>query len=307
MRILEDGSVLSSAVPVATKKNSSHRNLFGIYRGVIIRAVYPDDPNNTTKERMEYVVKVRGQTYPNAINVREAGGIYNYRERIRKGIEKSSSGVVSKGTFDELLDGEHVYVAFLEGHGNSPLIIGASEHKQHPKYKKPTSADGLFDVYEFNGVEVKIDKDGNYTITNLGQKDKDGKIINPDAVGTFFKIGSAGDIELNNGASKITITPDGIVVQDEFGNKIELKDGELNISAVAKVSVTAPDTAEFKGTAGTNLGDASSPTKVDGQTVALAGGGLPVARINDICIGTGNLGAPVISRIIAGSTKVSSS
>ena len=61
-----------------------------------------------------------------------------------------------------------------------------------------------------------------------------------------------------------------------------------------------------KGTGGTNVGDSGSPTMVDGQTVALAGGGAPIARIGDMVIGTGNLGAPVISQIIQGSPKVTS-
>ena len=92
MRYKRDGSPISSAVPVSPKKDNPNRNMFGIYRGIIIRVVYPDDPKNTAGDRMQYVVKVKGQEYPNAINLRESGGIYNYEERVRKGVEKSSSG-----------------------------------------------------------------------------------------------------------------------------------------------------------------------------------------------------------------------
>jgi hypothetical protein len=311
---LPDGSVISSSVPRTQKKEQEHRRMYGIYRGLILRSVYPDDPNNSTKERMEYVVKVRGQVYSNAINLREAGGIYNYKERIRKGVEKSASGQISESTFDELLDGEHVFVAFLEGYGNAPIILGGSEHPQHAKYKKPVLADGLFDVYEFNGVEIKIDNDGNYTITNTGKKDKDGNILNPDAVGTFFKIGSDGHIELNNGASKIKISNDGILIQDEFGNTVEMKDGEVSIVSSGKVNLTAPDDVSLQsdgqatlvGQAGTDVGSGSSTTNVNGQQVNLAGGGLGVARLNDTAVGIGNLGGYVISRIFKASQKVKS-
>ena len=297
-RYMPDGSPLSSAVPVAKKNEREHRQMFGIFRGIIVRAVYPDDPKNITKDRMEYVVKVRGQEYPNAICMREAGGIYNYQERVRKGIERSESNQITKGTYDELLDGEHVWVAFIEGYGNAPLILGGSEHPLHGKYKKLKSSDGLKEVKEFNGVEISIDKDGNYAIENVGLKNAEGAIQNPQGVGAKFTIQSDGTIEMNNGA-KIKLSSDGILISDQFNNQIELKDGEINVTATGKMTA--------KGSTETDVGDPASPTKVDGQTVALAGGGLAVARINDMTVGTGNLGSPVISRIISGSMKVSSS
>lgn len=320
MKYMNNGAPIPSSVPTSKSKEREHKNLFGIFRGIIIRAVYPDDPANTIKTRMEYVVKVRGQEYPNAINIRESGGIYNYRERVRKGTEKSESNQLNAGTFDELLDGEHVYVAFLEGYAASPLILGAAEHPLHSKYKKPSSADGVFEVTEFNGVEISIDKESNYLIKHLGMKDKDGNITNPNAVDTFFKINSNGDIELNNGA-KILMDDNGIIVEDQFQNKIEMKDGQVNIhvngdanvgvtgnanlNVGGDASVSADGKATFKGAGGTDLGESGSETNVNGSLVKLAGGGVGVARIGDMVVGTGNHGAPVISTIISGSTKVS--
>lgn len=63
-------------------------------------------------------------------------------------------------------------------------------------------------------------------------------------------------------------------------------------------------TAILKGKSKTEIGSGSSPTEVQGSIVNLAGGGAPVAKVGSQAIGTGNQGAPVISTIIDGSTKV---
>ena len=63
-------------------------------------------------------------------------------------------------------------------------------------------------------------------------------------------------------------------------------------------------TATLKGKSGTEIGSPSSPTKIDGATVAIAGGAFPAARMMSQSIGVGNDGAPVSSIIVDGATKV---
>ena len=62
--------------------------------------------------------------------------------------------------------------------------------------------------------------------------------------------------------------------------------------------------ATFSGKGGTILGDSGSQTAVDGSLVLLAGGGSAVALLGSQCMGTGNLGVPVVSNIVEGSSKV---
>jgi hypothetical protein len=192
-----DGGVIPSGIPIGDRGSREHRSMFGLYRGVVLNVLYPEDPQNSSGDRIEYVVRVRGQIYPNAINATDAGGIYNYREKVRKSAEKSFSGKLESGTYDENIDGEHVYVMFLEGHGNVPIIVGASEHPKKATYKKKKRADGRFDVNEFNGIEFLIDKDSNYTIKHVGRKDPSGKILNQAAVDSQIKMSKEGDIEFN--------------------------------------------------------------------------------------------------------------
>lgn len=89
------------------------------------------------------------------------------------------------------------------------------------------------------------------------------------------------------------------------GGEIEQKAGNnILIDSQGNITVTATGTSEFKGQSGTNVGDGGSITQVQGSQVLLGGGGPGVARLGDRAFGIGNLGGPVSSTIIQGSSKV---
>lgn len=79
-----------------------------------------------------------------------------------------------------------------------------------------------------------------------------------------------------------------------------------NISSTSSMSLESKSSLKIHGLSGSDIGSDSSITNVKGQLVNLAGGGLAIARVGDICVGIGNLGAPVISTIATGSPKVTS-
>lgn len=330
----QDGGVISSSVPRSKVVEREHNKMFGIYRGQVVRAIFPDEPENTNKKRIEYVVRVGGQDYPNAVSIKSLGGIFQQSETIHKGIEKSISGQVNTGQFPENLDGEMVYVMFIEGHGNVPLIVGCAEHPRADKaFKKE---DGIFDRTEFNGVEFLVDKESNYIIKQTGRKDPEKKILNEAGVGAFIKMSGNGDVEVNTHGTdgsadlrmkltketkkmefyaqenKVVYDDQGVSIIDKNNNEFKFTSGGVEMKAVDafKVAATgnseikADGTAKFEGTGGTDVGSSASATNVNGTTVALAGGGAPVAKLGSKCIGTGNAGAPVVSTIIEGSTKV---
>lgn len=325
----QDGGVVPSSIPRTIMNTSEHNKMFGVYRGQVMRVIYPDEPENTNKKRIEYVVKVRGQEYPNAISVKSLGGINQQSETIHKGVDRSTTGMVNSGQFPENLDGEMVYVMFIEGHGNVPLIVGCAEHPRSEK--KFSKADGSFDREEFNGVEFLVDKDSNYIITQQGRKSPDGIQLNPLGVGSFVKLSGNGDIEVSSADNlsmkmtkldgkmeftalnnKVVYDTSGVSIVDINSNEFKFTASGVEMKAVANFKVAANGSAEikanatakFEGTAGTDIGSAASITNVKGLMVNLAGGGMPVAKLGSKCIGIGNLGAPVVSTIIEGSTKV---
>jgi hypothetical protein len=267
-RYTPDGGVIPRGVSLSTKRDDEHTTLFGLFRGIVVRTIFPDDPKNTNGSRMEYVIKVRGQEYPNAVSIKDIGGIYNYEETILKSVEKSFDGKISTGNYDENVDGNVVYVMFLEGHGNIPIIIGSAEHSRKSKYKPTKKADGRTTYKEFNGVEVSIDKDSNYQVKQVGRKDPEGKILNDAAKDALLKLFGNGDFEINNFGTtaddlrvkmtkaskkieiyaqknKIIMDADGIVVKDKFNNSITLKDGKVIVDVQGDATFTTTGKADF--------------------------------------------------------------
>jgi hypothetical protein len=88
------------------------------------------------------------------------------------------------------------------------------------------------------------------------------------------------------------------------GDAVINADGNVNISATGDASIEATGEALLAGAAGTAVGSGGSQTDVLGSQVTLGGSGTGVARVGDRAFGVGNLGAPVSSTIIQGSSKV---
>lgn len=87
------------------------------------------------------------------------------------------------------------------------------------------------------------------------------------------------------------------IIEHPEGAKITMKsDGSIEATTTAKIKIA--------GTGGTEIGDGSSITKINGSKVLLADGGPPVARHGDKALGTGNNGAPVECTIMALGKKV---
>ena len=335
-----DGGVVPSGMPTSRRSANDHYKLFGVYKGMVVKVVYPEDPKNFSKDRIEYVVRVKGQDYPNAIDATTLGGIFDYKVRVRKEITNSLDNKIAPETPREKMNGESVFVMFLEGHGDLPLIIGSDQHPRHAEYKeeKVKKEDAPFSREEFNGIEFSINKDSDYVIKNVGRKDDKGEILNEDSVDSQIKFMGTGDIEINTHGTegsadlrvkftkadkkmefyaqenKVIYDEAGISIVDKNNNEFKFESGGVTIKSVDKTSIASTGDVEVKsdakvvveGTGGTDVGSAASPTNINGQIVNLAGGGVPVARVGDQVLGVGNLGAPVVSQIVAGSPLVTS-
>lgn len=146
-------------------------------------------------------------------------------------------------------------------------------------------------------------------ILRYDKKEQLGDFVHPSgSVGKLTKEGSI-EVELEKdlkftlkGMMEVTATGDILFTTD--GNFNQTVTGNLVVEGQGGVEITSPAMAKFEGVGGTMIGNAASVTQVNGSTVLLAGGGLPVATVTGQCIGSGNLGAPVISIIIQGSSKV---
>jgi hypothetical protein len=130
--------------------------------------------------------------------------------------------------------------------------------------------DGSYIVIDVDNGSLDIHAEGNYNLSAFG---------NTKEVTTGSHAIQCADFTLDGNSAAIVTT----------GNSL----------------VSAGGTAYFTGTAGTEVGDPGSITKVDGATVLIAGGSVPLLLSTAQFVGIGNLGIPVISTIMSGqATKV---
>lgn len=157
--------------------------------------------------------------------------------------------------------------------------------------------------------------------------DKEGKELVKMAhkIGTFFEWTKDGDWlekivrnKVIDIVKNLTVTIGGDETETVEGKSVKTvtglftvtADGAITLNTKAAMNLLSDAAAKLAGKAGTNIGDASSPTVVDGAIfqvnapISQIGGATPVARLGDQAVGTGNAGAPVMSTIIQGSPTV---
>jgi len=225
---MPDGSPVPSGVPLVKRRGAAaHFNNFKLYKGMIVSVIYPENINNSNGGRVEYEVKIKGQLYPNAVDIRDCGSKFNFSERIRTPRNHSYRGPLDHSNYDENVNGEPVYCLMFEGSEDVPIIIGSAIHPEHANYKKFSAEDGVYDYKEFNGIEFLIDKDSNYTITHRGRKKPDGTIENPDAVDTQIKLYGNGDFEITTHGNTFSIIDDVILLENSQGKIFKLDDKQI--------------------------------------------------------------------------------
>jgi hypothetical protein len=306
----EDGGVIPAGIEQEEYYGDEHNSMFGIYKGVIRSVIYSDNPESHSKDRLEYTVRVDGQDYQNAIDMRTSGGQFNYVEKVLHPITANvEDGKISEGTYEEKTNGETVWVMFIRGMSDFPLIVGSQQSPLNRKYQQSKAKDGIYDVKELNGMEFKVDKDGNYCVTQVGLKTPDGKITNEDGVGSAIKFYPNGNYEINisdtvslkfnkqdkkiiskTGDNSITLTQQEIKAEHSTGSHITIESGgAIRAQSVSQAILEAPKVAI--GNAGVEL--------LDQQITALK-------AVSDLCNSMskethiGNLAQPTTAPLNAG-------
>lgn len=264
MKLRSDGSVQSSATPTPENLRSQD---FALYRGLVTRIIYVDDPANITKNsqnpRVLYECIVlggfaSGQVISNCRLSSDLGGESGYFERTLRAASNSISG----GRLSEA-DGDIVFIQFVQGHTGYPVIV-ALDHGIHTADKIGAKlSEGPRSVRQFNGVRETINKDGELilqvhggsAVSEKGRFDaaatplvtttvsKDEKLIRTFKSGLNITEDGVGDKVTITTKSGVTVTIDGagnkvilakgatIIELDGNGDKISLKGGFVDLGA----------------------------------------------------------------------------
>ena len=176
--------------------------------------------------------------------------------------------------------------------GAELIIVFPYNEIYSPFYMGEWHNESNHDAYFDDGYPFTFGRKKEKIKAKFNDESGEGEVIQLD--GMEIKLSGDGSVEL-----KLT---DLIQL---LGGKLEVTaTGDIKLVSTANVEVTGDGTGKFAGKGGTDIGDSASATNVDGSVVNIAGGGVGVALLGSQCIGQGNAGAPVVSQIIEGSSKV---
>lgn len=311
--------------------------------GIVKESYGIKDPKNVSKLVPEYDVMVfeqnedKGSTvivYKNCMAAAALGSVADFFEaNLRKLKKKTSKGETPSPGGQ---NGALVLILCLDSMSEKGIIVGALTH--------PDRKTSLVDTEphlegEYNGVNIKVEKDGSTTLTFKGATDNDGKVVDKEQGDTVMSIDKDGTYQL-----KVAKEDKGVTQRHEKKGKSSLTAAD-DISNTTKknFNVTATESINLKATKDWNLDCAKLVAKASGSAmlecqkldikvesdinikgstlqieaesmamikatsitldgvVALGGaGGQPVLLLSTMFIGTGNLGIPVISNAISG-------
>lgn len=209
--MLPDGSVAPSFLelqgpPDAMRDQTS--NEFALRVGTIVASYAPDVDESLTKSAWEYDVSCvitdgMGQptqlVYQHAVLASAFGSISDYFLWAPRISEKSKSPT-DKPDQDALLQGSTVCLLAPNGNSStSALILCGAQHFKAPTADKKYG-DGPLMRFEYNGVNVEINKDGELTLTRKGPTKIDGTPVKDDDkdVGATITLDAKGRVNISS-------------------------------------------------------------------------------------------------------------
>lgn len=311
----------------------------------IVRETYGlKDPKNVSKLVPEYDVMVFEQnedkgstviTYKNCMAASALGSIADFFEaNLRKMKKKKSKGETPSMNGQ---NGAVVLLLCLDSMSEKGIIVGALSHPD----RNSTLVDNEPHLEgEYNGVNIKVEKDGSTTLTFKGATDNDGLVVDKEQGNTVMSIEKDGTYQVKHKAITQRFEKKGkasLIADDDISNttkknfnitateSVNIKATKDLLAECVKLIVKASGSAmlecqklEVKSESDINLKgsqiqiEAESMAMIKASSITLDGlvalggaGGQPVLILSTMFIGIGNLGIPVISNAISGfATKV---
>jgi len=356
--MLSDGSILPSTLGLSNSNApTSVVGNMALRVGIVTEILYPENERNLSGKVIEYNVLVteKNEGYSATFSFYRNCTVNSVFGSSNNSITQTYTPADKNGS--SFSGGSIVMLLCINGYntGGSAVIIGGLTGDKIGE--TPKADDGQFYDFNFNGINQKINKDGELTITFNSVLDKNGNKANEEASGTSLKFDKDGGFKISdnkeqslelNRTEEYTIWQNGneIIKIDKKNKKIEITSSEnVEITANGKVLVSSDDSIEMhssgdmslssdstakidskqnlniksgtnldvqsgamtniKGSGGVNI-ESQGLTQVKGQLVMLgqnASNPVAIAGVS-IAIGPGNLGIPVVSTIITGSSSV---
>ncbi len=271
---LKDGTTTQNAIPKKVANSNKHRASRHRVLARIDKVYFIDTDGNytakTANKQVLYDVTVLEGLMCNAkvFGVKDAsGGTWgdgkNSCEKILTPTTRKSAGPNVESTKGS--DGCYVYISWLNGNLNAPVIIGMASHPSHDGAKEE---DGCRQTSTFNGIKTTIDKNGNHVIEIVPVYDADGNQTNTAAVGTKTTIGADGSVTTTDGTQTMSMS----------AGKMTFAGTATEMTSTGNMKIKASGVAEVKST---------GIMDVDGSLIKVGGGGPSGARTGDMVMAEG--------------------
>lgn len=242
---------------------------FALRVGVVVASYTAANERNHSKLAMEYDVMVMEQNadkgattilYRNCLSSEGLGSIADFFEktlRPKKKKTKKGDAVDLKGQ-----DGAIVLLLCLDGMSDKGIILG---QLTHPDRKTTLTSEDPRLEGEYNGVNIKVEKDGSCKLTFRGATNSEGTPTNASQGNTTIAVEVDGTVQLQNekvtfrmdrsaGTATLTASMDVNIqcanAKIDASGKVDINSGgETNVKAGGDCNVTAGGKAVVKASA----------------------------------------------------------
>ena len=247
--LLDNGTVLPSGLVGIENKDTmgawrkTYQNTS--LRVGIVKASYPiSDPSNINKQVPEYDVFVFEQnedkgstaiTYRHCVAATSFGSKADF-------LEANLRSLTKKTTRDPVIspsgqNGAIVLLLCLNGQSDTGIIVSALAHPDRPT---TLTDSGPHLEGEYNGVNIKVNKDGSTSLVFNGATDNDGNITNPSQGPTTLTIETDGSFQVGHDKITFRLDKNGDATLDTK------KDTNLNVAGKINIIVKGDATVQCK-------------------------------------------------------------
>ncbi len=241
---LPDGTVVPSFLKIMSTQDFPSGswmafNDLSLRVGSVAKSYDPSDPLNISQKYMEYDVDVQ---------YADSNGGYSTIRYYRVKIQSLFGGVADTFRWVPRIDTNNIQqqlnassrVLLLCANGNNSYayIIGGLPHPDNQVKDQPFANRLL--LWEYNGINAQIDKDGQFFFLRKGATDVKGNVINSTNTGSTFSFTKDNAFNVNTGQFNITTT--GVKINsanDAFvkGTTYRNAESSMNQSIISNLSV----------------------------------------------------------------------
>jgi len=205
--------------------------------GEVQNIYYPQDKENVSKLFIEYQVLVQHRAngtavtkmYDHCLAIDHLAGVADFSYST---FRADNAATRVEGKFRKPGLGARVIMLCINGESQSAVIIGGI---RNPMIGAKDQKDlGHHHHSSFNGVDVNVNKDGEFTLTRGGANKLDGKLadgVNEDSTGTFVTFDKEGNVTLSdkNGENKVFLDHVNGKMQVFTKTEIDLKSPKVRL------------------------------------------------------------------------------